>query len=157
MSTERGNGNTGRSVTEHWRFCSASGSSTVPSTWGLSSLWAAWVVFLVQAWGRTLSVNSPHLTEKMSSYYLSHPLGFTSLWWHDRAQACSAPRTETPVSCRCSSVLPAALLLPLAVTLPPVWTGFSLHPFCRCSLHVRSVYHLERCLSSFGMKGSIWV
>lgn len=40
-----------------------------------------------------------------------------------------------------------------AISWPPA-TWFSLLPFTGCSLHVRWVYHLERWLSSFGMKGT---
>lgn len=142
MSTERGNGNTGRSVTELWRCCSASGSCAVPSTWGSSSLrWAAWVGLLVQAWGGTcphwLLQQSP-VTEKTS--HLSSP-GIQVCGYTVRPRLVNplGQRPESPVGALLRSLQHCA-----CPSLSPVWTWFSLLPFSGCSLHARSVYHLER-------------
>lgn len=67
------------------------------------------------------------------------------------------PRAWTQISCRCPSVPLAALCLPLADPPSCAWMWFSWLPFNSCSLHATPVYHLERWLSSFGMKGTIWV
>lgn len=70
-----------------------------------------------------------------------------------RIQAYSTSGAETCIFCRCSCA-PSSTG---AVIQAPIWTWFSLLPFTGCSLHVRSGHHLERCWSSFRMKGAVEV
>lgn len=164
MSTERGNGNTGRNV-EHWSTgdavlllqvlalcCHHRGWAVSDELLGLDRLSRQ----EEEHYQSSLTASAAPLWQRR--HHISFLLGFTSLRLHRRRLAkLLGQRPKSPVGALLHSLHPCSTLVPLAVTPSRVWTWCSLLPSNGCSLHARSVYHLERCSSSFGMKGAVWV